>query len=229
MNPGESFPLTVAPEIGALVRVGWVCAAPVCIAPAAEPLRRAIADTSAELRAAHAGKAPGDIPELQGARRLYRAFGVDPTRTRPSSEALLRRVLKDKPFPEVNNAVDLINLAALRFWLSLGLYDLGKLTPPVTLRRGRAGERYEGIRKDEVHLDGRLALADARGAFGNPTSDSLRASVDERTTSLVAVIFAPADHPAETLARQVEWLRAEMGRHLGPPACPTVAWGQTIV
>jgi len=104
--------------------------------------------TAAGLLSAHAGQSPGAIPGLAAARELYRAFGIDPTHTRPSSEALLRRVLQGKGLPRILNAVDLCNLCSLRFLLPIGLYDAASVAPPVALRRGRPGETYAGIRKD---------------------------------------------------------------------------------
>ena len=77
----------------------------------------------AALQAAHIGKPPSSIPGLAPARQLYRAFGLDPTRTRPSSEALLRRVCRGKPVPRISGPVDLCNLLSLRFLLPLNTTD----------------------------------------------------------------------------------------------------------
>jgi DNA/RNA-binding domain of Phe-tRNA-synthetase-like protein len=65
--------------------------------------------------------------------------------------------------------------------------------PPVTLRLGVPGEEYAGIRKDTVHVGGRLVVADADGAFGNPTSDSARTMVTAATADALVVVYAPAD------------------------------------
>jgi DNA/RNA-binding domain of Phe-tRNA-synthetase-like protein len=166
------------------------------------------------------GRPPAEITELRPARELYRSFGIDPTKTRPSSEALLRRVLKRKPLPRIINAVDFCNLLSLSFLLPIGLYDTEKIETDddgaVLLRRGEPGESYTGIRKADVHLDGRPVLIDRRGPFGNPTSDSLRTSVDASTTSLWMVIFAPASVPSETMEANVRLAREGMARHLSP-------------
>jgi len=145
---------------------------------------------------------------------LYRSFGIDPTRTRPSSEALLRRVLQHKPFPEILNAVDVGNLCSVRFLLPIGLYDGDRIDGDVTLRRGRTGESYAGIRKDDVNLAGRPVLCDDRGAFGNPTSDSARTSVTETTTTLWMTVFAPRSLPVERLSDHLVLAEDLLGRHL---------------
>ncbi len=172
--------------------------------------------TARLLASEHAGRPPSDIPGLAPARELYRAFQIDPTRTRPSSEALLRRVLQGKPLPRILNAVDLCNLLSLQLLLPLGLYDAGKIRGEVTLRRGAPGESYPGIRKEEVHLEGRPVLSDAEGPFGNPTSDSLRTSVSEATSSLWLVIFAPAAFSREAMGEDAERAAEAIARHLSP-------------
>lgn len=201
-------------DLGSLVRLGLVRAEPVRVGPSGGDLLEEIDRTCSELAARHAGASIGSIPGVETARGLYRAFGIDPTRHRPSSEALLRRVIRHKPFPRVSNAVDLCNLLAVRFLLPLGLYDTARISGGVALRRGRPEESYEGIRKDAVRLGGRPVLADERGPFGNPTSDSLRTSVGARTESLWMVIFAPAAYDTERLKSHLSESCAMMARHL---------------
>lgn len=150
----------------------------------------ALAET---LRRTHAGKAPSEIPGLDPARRLYREFGVDPTRTRPSSEALLRRVLQEKPLYQINRLVDACNWASLAMLLPIGLYDLDRTRGDLEIRVGRPGEEFAGIRKGPVHVEGRLTVADDEGPFGSPTSDSDRTCIRPETTRALAVIFAPGD------------------------------------
>lgn len=162
----------------------------------------------AHLVARHAGKTAGGIDLLQPARALYRSVGMDPTRYRPSPEALLRRLLKGEPFPRIHPAVDLGNLWAVLSGLPVGLYDADRLAPgAIEARLGRAGEWYEGIGKPEVHLSGRLTLADAVGPFGNPSSDSLRTSVGPGARHLLYVMFAPTGTDIATLDLWGAWLR----------------------
>jgi DNA/RNA-binding domain of Phe-tRNA-synthetase-like protein len=139
---------------------------------------------------------------LQRTRALYRAVGLDPTKTRPSSEALLRRVRRGDPLPRVNTVVDLCNWCSVETQIAFGVYDLAKVAGArLALRLGAEGEGYEGIRKDRVNVGGRLTLADAKGPFGNPTSDSLRTSVSSATTRVLFVLFVPAATPAAEAAR----------------------------
>ena len=180
--------VNVADEVAAIVRpvtrrTGEVRVSALC--PLLdEPLRLAAA--AMRVRAE-----PADV--IAAVRSMYRRFGVDPTKTRPSSEALLRRVRKGSELPRINSLVDIINWCSLESQLPFGLYDLGRVRGTVSLRLGRESEEYAGIRKDTVHLAGRLTLADESGPFGNPTSDSARTMVTPVTTHALVVIFAPAD------------------------------------
>jgi len=208
------IPLTIHQEFASLIRIETVETDGVRVERSSALLLAAIEEHSAAVVREHSGRAPGEIEGLTPARQLYRAFGVDPTRTRPSSEALVRRILQGKPFPRVSNAVDLCNLCSVAFLLPLGLYDAERITGQIELRRGEPGDGYEGIRKDRVNLEGRPALYDAMGPFGNPSSDSARTCVTSRTTALLLVIFAPATYPLPRMQSHVTWAREAIERHL---------------
>jgi DNA/RNA-binding domain of Phe-tRNA-synthetase-like protein len=129
--------------------------------------------------------------ESAAVRTMYKRVGLDPTRRRPSSEALLRRVRKGEPLPRINSLVDVCNWCSLEFQLPYGLYDADRIDGAVELRLGKPGESYPGIRKDDVHVGGRITLADEKGPFGNPTSDSARTMVTTATERALVVVFAP--------------------------------------
>jgi len=175
------------------------------VAEPCPPLESWMTEREEEIRNRWGGLTPGSIPGMKAARDLYRATGIEPTRTRPSSEALVRRILKGGGLPRINPAVDLCNLSAVTYFLSIGLYDLGKIHPPIELGLGREGEHYQGLGKPRVNLESRLCSRDREGPFGNPTSDSLRTSVDEGSDSLLWLIYAPAYFDEETLAAHARW------------------------
>lgn len=149
-------------------------------------------DTPLAEAAARMRTAPEPVDVIAAVRTMYKRLGIDPTKTRPSSEALLRRVRRGDPLPRINSLVDIINWTSLETQLSFGLYDASKVVGDVVVRRGLDGEAYAGIRKDEVHVGGRLVLADQSGPFGNPTSDSARTMVTTSTADAIVVIYAPA-------------------------------------
>ena len=201
-------PFSVDTTLTGIVRpaVVWWSGAVVTDRPAG--LEAVIAAVSAAVVAAP----PADV---QTVREMYRRIGLDPTKTRPSNEALLRRVRRGDPFPRVNGLVDAVNICSLESQLPYGVYDREALDGPVTLRLGHDGEAYDGIRKDTVHVAGRVTVADARGAFGNPTSDSARAMVTTATRDALVVVYAPASTPVATLSRVLDRTAERIGAAVG--------------
>ena len=153
-----------------------------------------------------AGRQPADIPGVAEARSLFHQLDIDPTKTRPSSEALLRRVLQGKGLPRVNPAVDVCNLCSLEHQLPLGLYDRDQIKGGMVARVGKPDEGYTGIRKHRVHLEGRMTLADDEGPFGAPTSDSARTAVTTTTRNVAVVVYCPADRVGSHLSTALERL-----------------------
>lgn len=182
----------IHPSLAGRVRIGLLALEGVSVREADPALAGEVDQACAELRARYGEGKSSEVPGTADARALYKALGIDPTKTRPANEALLRRALKGEPLYRINTLVDALNLVSLREQLPFGLYDLDRVKPPVELRLGAAGEAYEGIRKGPVNVEGRPVLVDAEGPFGNPTSDSLRTSITLATTRCLVVAYAPA-------------------------------------
>jgi DNA/RNA-binding domain of Phe-tRNA-synthetase-like protein len=184
-----------------------------------EPLGDAFAEerdaSIRELLRRTAGRAAADLPGVAETRSMFHRLGVDPTKSRPASEALLRRVLQGKGLPEIHPAVDVCNLASLEHQLPTGLYDRTKVKGPIVARLGRQNEHYEGIRKGVVNVSGRPMLADDDGAFGAPTADSARTQVTADTRSLLAVIYCPVDRPGDALSAMLARVADLLARHCG--------------
>jgi DNA/RNA-binding domain of Phe-tRNA-synthetase-like protein len=178
---------TTAPELDSIVRAAVVTVDGLTVRSPEPSLDAPLAEAIAAIRGWAEAPAMTDL-----VRTMYKKVGLDPTKTRPSSEALLRRIRRGDPFPRINGVVDVINWTSVETQLSFGVYDLDKIQGDVTLRLGRDGEEYAGIRKDAVHVTGRLALVDDAGPFGNPTSDSARTMVTTAATRVLVVVFAPA-------------------------------------
>jgi DNA/RNA-binding domain of Phe-tRNA-synthetase-like protein len=183
---------TLAPDLTSIVRPGviwWSGATVVTHERRLDPL---LAEAEAKVRITPPA-------ESAAVRTMYKKVGIDPTKTRPSNEALLRRVRKGDTLPRINAAVDVINWCSLEFQLPYGLYDASKISGAVTMRRGADGESYAGIRKDAVHVGGRITVADDIGPFGNPTSDSARTMVTPSATELLVIVYAPIEVPTSHL------------------------------
>lgn len=210
-----SVTLAVADELAGRVRLGWSTIDGLTVQAESADLVREIDAYGEDLRRSYGGGRSAEVPGAADARDLYKAVGLDPTKTRPSNEALLRRVLKGEALYRVNTLVDALNLASLRHQLPFGLYDAARLRPPVVLRRGGPGEGYEGIRKARVNVDGRPVLVDQEGPFGNPTSDSARSSITLATREALVVCYAPAAVGTARLQRVVDETAALLVRHCG--------------
>ncbi|HLZ93812.1 MAG TPA: phenylalanine--tRNA ligase beta subunit-related protein [Candidatus Dormibacteraeota bacterium] len=142
-------------------------------------------------RATQAARA-GTTGDPARARALYRRFGIDPTRVRPSSEALLRRLKKGDPLPRVNSLVDVANALSVQLQVPVGLYDMDKASgDELVIRLGADGEGYTGIRKEHVNVAGRLCVADAEGPLGNPSADSARTMITTDTQRAAWIYFLP--------------------------------------
>lgn len=131
-----------------------------------------------------------ESPQVEAARRAYKVLGKDPARYRGSAEALLRRIVAGKGFPQINSVVDVINLVSVESRLPVGLYDAAHVSGGVVFRAGRAGESYKGIGKYDLNLEGLPVFADDAGPHGSATSDSERTMVTSQTTGILAVIVS---------------------------------------
>lgn len=207
--------VTLSPQVQGRVRLGLLTLDGLTVRAEDAALLAEISAFGHETRTRHAGRSSGEVPGVEEARDLYKSLGLDPTKTRPSNEALLRRVLKGEALYRVNTLVDALNLCSLREQLPFGLYDLQRLEAPVELQRGGPGAGYEGIRKGFVNVEGRPVLVDARGPFGNPSSDSLRTSITLATTSALVIAYAPVRTTPSRLGQVLDATAATLTRHCG--------------
>ena len=169
-------------------------------------------DFELEVKRAMQAARTGEVASSGRARELYRRFGTDPTRTRPSSEALLRRLRKGEGLPRVNSLVDVANAMSVQLQVPVGLYDLDKVKgEELVIRLGAKGETYEGIGKERVNVAGRICVADAEGPCGNPSADSARTMITTSTERAAWIYFLPVE--ADDIDRTAE-LVAVFGRGL---------------
>lgn len=130
-----------------------------------------------------------EMESIQATRRIYKLCGKDPSRYRPSGEALVRRVLQGKKLYHIDTLVDLINLASMRYGYSIGAFDAAKFSgDTLTLGIGREGEPYEGIGRGMINIAGLPVYRDAVGGVGTPTSDNERTKVSLSTTRLLVLV-----------------------------------------
>ena len=126
---------------------------------------------------------------IAATRAVYKKCGKDPSRYRPASEQLIRRMLQGKELYQIDTLVDLVNLASIAFGYSIGGFDADKFVgDTLTLGVGREGEPYEGIGRGMLNIAGLPVYRDAQGGVGTPTSDNERTKMTLGTTHLMVLI-----------------------------------------
>jgi DNA/RNA-binding domain of Phe-tRNA-synthetase-like protein len=129
-------------------------------------------------------------PPILALRKLFRAAGCDPTRYRPSSEALLRRVLKGEELPALHPLVDINNCLSVELAVPCCVMREGSFQPPMVLRSGREGESYESLR-GPLNLAGKPLLADAGGPLDTPITGNEKVKVTQEATVAWLVVYLP--------------------------------------
>ena len=175
---------SVCPEF-----VGACVEAEVVNTPYSEELWKEIEALGNKFREELTTESLKEMTSIAATRRVYKACGKDPSRYRPASEALIRRVLQGKELYQRDTLVDLINLASIAFGYSIGGFDADKFVgDTLTLGIGREGEPYEGIGRGLINIHGLPVYRDAQGGVGTPTSDNERTKMMLETTHLLVLI-----------------------------------------
>ena len=117
-----------------------------------------LARAETRARTALDGRAPEDVPQVADWRDAYRVFGAKPQRTRPSVEALLRRL--DAGLPRIDRLTDAYNAVSIANLVPVGGEDLDRYQGPARLVR--AGRR-RGLRHHSARRAGHRAPPARRG------------------------------------------------------------------
>jgi DNA/RNA-binding domain of Phe-tRNA-synthetase-like protein len=192
------------------VKLGAVEADGVQVAPGNQELGQLLAEVCERKRRDFTLESLAQEQSVREVRAMFRAWEMDPSKYRPSSEALLRRVVQGKGLYRVSNVVDVGNLGSIEAGWPFGCYDRSQIASPVEFRHGAPGEKYEGIGKQIWHLDGRPLLADAQGPFGSPISDSTRSMITETAHDILVVLYVPAG----VLDTSIETAMKRLGKRL---------------
>ena len=176
--------------------------------PYNESLWKEIERFSVEYRAKYTVDSIKEMSAIQATRTAYKRCGKDPSRYRPSGEALCRRLLRGLELYKVDTVVDLINLVSIASGYSIGGFDMDKFEgDTLTLGIGRAGEPYEGIGRGELNIEGMPVYRDAVGGVGTPTSDNERTKLSLGTTHLLAIVNG-YDGDTTHLQETIDYMKA---------------------
>ena len=160
-----------------------------------------------------------DMPSIAATRRVYKACGKDPSRYRPASEQLIRRMLQGKELYQIDTLVDLVNLASIAYGYSIGGFDADRFVgDTLTLGIGREGEPYEGIGRGPLNIAGLPVYRDAQGGVGTPTSDNERTKMTMETTHLVVLVNG-YDGNRERVMENAQYLKQLIERFASGSDC----------
>jgi DNA/RNA-binding domain of Phe-tRNA-synthetase-like protein len=129
------------------------------------------------------------IPQIQSTREAYKILGKEPSRYRPSAEALMRRIIQGKGMYKISNLVDTINFLSIKTAYSIGGYDAKKITGKIILDKANSQIEYQAIGRGKLNIENLPVLFDDLGAFGCPTSDSVRTMITKKTKKILLIFF----------------------------------------
>ena len=139
-------------------------------------------------------------------RETFKVVGTDPSRYRPSVEALYRRIKKQNYLPSVHSAIDLNNFFSLRFEVPIGIYDCSSLLGDVTITIGTAEDEYIGLNGRINSMNHMITSVDQAGPFGSPFVDSERTKVTENTKKALQIIYFSPSATIEEAYKQTKAL-----------------------
>ena len=131
-------------------------------------------------------------PPVAAMRKLFRAAGCDPTRYRPASEALLRRLVKGAELPAIHPMVDVNNCLSAELAVPCCVMKEGSLGTSLAFRPGAAGESYESLR-GPFNAEAKPLLVDEIGPIDTPITGSERVKVQSDTEKAWLVAYLPKD------------------------------------
>ncbi len=156
-------------------------------------------------------------PYIKLWREIYRGFGTNPKKKKPTAEAFLTRVMKTRRLPTINPVVDLYLLAELEYLLPIGGYDLDKIDGDISLRYSKGKEKFVplGSNKAEETHHGEIVYADKSKILTRRWNykDSDITKITPDSTNIILMSEAPtAEIPTQTLESLLSTLKDYIGQ-----------------
>ncbi len=186
--------------------LGYLKIIGVRVMPRNEAMDQFIREKERYLRSKYRLESLKDVPIIRKYRDFFWRMGIDPTKVRPASEALLRRILRGKGLPRISNVVDAYNLASVESLITLSAYDLSKINPPLKVRYADTNEEVLLIGGRRRILNGEeIVLADASGILCVYVhGDAERSKVRRSTRELLLVAYGAPSIEEEYLVKALE-------------------------
>ena len=157
-------------------------------------------------------------PVVRAYRDLYWSLGIDPTKTRPAGEALLRRVLHGNELPSISNVVDAYNLSSLETVIPLSGFDLERVSPPLEIRFSNERDKFIGIgmNRSKKFLRKALLVVDTKQILCvYPYRDAEITKINAKTRSVLIIGYgAPSvsrDQLVDAVERALTYIKSAAG------------------
>jgi DNA/RNA-binding domain of Phe-tRNA-synthetase-like protein len=148
-----------------------------------------------------------DNPTVRAYRDFYWKLGIDPTKTRPSGEALLRRILHGDELPQISTVVDAYNLASTKTIIPISGFDKDRLNQPFYVRFAGNNEAFTGIgvSKPMSLMNKMLVLADQKQILCiYPHRDSDHTKITENTQNVLITGYGAVGIAEQQLTEAVK-------------------------
>jgi DNA/RNA-binding domain of Phe-tRNA-synthetase-like protein len=169
----------------------------ITIKESSDELKKLIHDESRKLRSKMKIEDLENDKIAKSYRKLWWNFKIDPTKLRPSGEALIRRILLGKDLYLINNFVDCFNLVSIQTGLSIGAHDIEKLSGNIAIRLARNGEKFIAIgSKGEIILKGdELVVSDDENVLdlAYSTSSCDLTKITKETSKAILTVYTPSE------------------------------------
>ena len=160
-------------------------------------------------------------PEFRAYRDFFWKLGIDPTKNRPAAEALIRRVLNNKPIPKINTWVDSYNMVSIQTAVPIASFDADLLEGGLLMREAEEGEEFLGIAMNKpVVLKGGEAVIqdDARLVAIYPYRDADYSKVTPNTKNVLMLMCGAPNITRDKLRASADLAKSVLTRFCGGDA-----------
>ncbi len=155
-------------------------------------------------------------PVIRAYRDFYWKIKIDPTKQRPSAEALIRRILRGKSIPRINCAVDAYNLASILTQISIGAYDYDRIVEPLMLRWSRDGEEFWPIGGEKKTIRKQPVIADSKKIINlYPHRDSELTKITNETRNILVIACGVPGIPNNKVVEASEMAAKYIAKYCG--------------
>ena len=158
-------------------------------------------------------------PDLQPYRRAFEKLGINPNKFPCSVEALSARIAKGGSLPEINPAVNLVNVYSLNYTLPMGAHDLDAANEDLVVRFSRDGDTFIPFGGEEPEMPEQDELVYASGNMIKTRKWIWRQSELGKVTAESRNIFFPidgfTDYNSDAVLKACDGLAADLEQLLG--------------